>query len=185
MLTIKSESKEYTVGYYTDAGEEQTLDIMQAALADGSLTVDADGIGHMDDEAAEWWSEYIEHLVEDEQELARLRALATDEDQAEIDAILSGCWGDEWTRHHDAWIEAREKILELVGVAVDYEGGGSRTHPGMAVDYMLVVIDGAELYAERPAQDEEDASYSELREDIVEQAREAGIDPIRLVFWRD
>ena len=65
---------------------------------------------------------------------------------------------------------------------VAYQGGQSRTGTG-AVDYMLAVIDGAELYAERASDEsDENANYDDLRADILEQAEEQGIEAVCLTF---
>lgn len=67
---------------------------------------------------------------------------------------------------------------------VRYEGGESRTLPGAAVDYMLAVVDGVELYAETPATDDA-SSYDELRAEIIRQAAEVGISADQLSFYYD
>ena len=67
---------------------------------------------------------------------------------------------------------------------VRYEGGESRTQPGRAVDYMLAVVDGVELYAETPATDDA-SSYDELRAEIIRQAAEVGISADQLSFYYD
>ncbi len=67
---------------------------------------------------------------------------------------------------------------------VRYEGGESRTLPGAAVDYMLAVVDGVELYAETPATDDA-SSYDELRAEIIEQAADVGISADQLSFYYD
>lgn len=68
---------------------------------------------------------------------------------------------------------------------VDYKAGDSRMNPGTSVDYMLVVVDDVELYAEAVAQDDESATYDELKASIIEQASECGIDADTLKFWYD
>lgn len=65
---------------------------------------------------------------------------------------------------------------------VDYQGGESR-YGIEPVDYMLVKIDDIELYAEAPAQDDENANYDELKTAILEQAAEHDIPAERLKFW--
>ena len=57
--------------------------------------------------------------------------------------------------------------------------------PGTSVDYMLVKVDGIELYAEAIAQNDENANYAELKASIIEQANEHGIDTDTLIFWYD
>lgn len=65
---------------------------------------------------------------------------------------------------------------------VDYQSGESR-YGIEPVDYMLVKIDDTELYAEAPAQDDENANYDELKAAILEQAAENGIPAEWLKFW--
>ncbi len=65
---------------------------------------------------------------------------------------------------------------------VDYQGGESR-YGIEPVDYMLVMIDDIELYAEAPAQDDENANYDELKTAILEQAAEHDIPAEWLKFW--
>lgn len=73
---------------------------------------------------------------------------------------------------------------------VEYSAGQSR-HTDKAVDYMLVEIDGVELYAEREISEDEyfeeleEARYNELVNDIAYQAEQNGIDVNRLSFWYD
>lgn len=82
---------------------------------------------------------------------------------------------------------------------VDYCGGDSRTNPGTSIDYMLCTIptdygEEVELYAEmvndtwdeeRECFDDETATYDELKEAIIEQAEENGIDVNQLHFMYD
>ena len=70
---------------------------------------------------------------------------------------------------------------------VEYKSGDSRINPGASVDYMLVIVDGVELYAETvsQSQDDESATYDELKASIIEQARKHGIDADSLIFWYD
>ena len=68
---------------------------------------------------------------------------------------------------------------------VEYKAGDSRTNPGVSVDYMIVIIDDVELYAEAVSQDDESATYDELKASIIEQARKHGIDADTLIFWYD
>jgi len=68
---------------------------------------------------------------------------------------------------------------------VEYKSGDSRMSPGTSVDYMLVIVDDVELYAEAVAQDDESATYDELKASIIEQARKHGIDADILIFWYD
>src|SRR5690554_3437621 len=68
---------------------------------------------------------------------------------------------------------------------VEYASGPSR-HGDEGIDYMLVVVDSTELYAEAPPVDgDETGSYDELKAAILEQAAEKGIDPNILVFAYD
>lgn len=73
---------------------------------------------------------------------------------------------------------------------VEYGAGQSR-YTDKAVDYMLVEIDGVELYAEREISEDEyfeeleEARYNELVNDIAYQAEQNGIDVNRLSFWYD
>jgi hypothetical protein len=68
---------------------------------------------------------------------------------------------------------------------MEYKSGDSRMSPGTSVDYMLVKVDDIELYAEAIAQDDESATYDELKASIIEQARKHGIDANSLIFWYD
>lgn len=72
---------------------------------------------------------------------------------------------------------------------VEYQGGESREVPGVAVDYMLanVMVDGeeVELYAEKEAEEEETATYEDLKAMILEQAKEYGIAAESLSFYYD
>lgn len=72
---------------------------------------------------------------------------------------------------------------------VEYQGGESREIPGMAVDYMLanVMVDGeeVELYAEKEAEEDETATYEDLKAMILEQAKEYGIAAESLSFYYD
>ena len=66
---------------------------------------------------------------------------------------------------------------------VEYSGGQSRSGD-KAVDYMMVLVDGVELYAEAdPVDGLETETYDGLKESILEQAAAAGIDPNCLAFW--
>ena len=81
--------------------------------------------------------------------------------------------------------------METINIA--FEGGESRMIPGQSVDYMLAEVDGVELYAEAPIviidEDEgtvdESANYEGLKADIIEQAKDNGIDPACLRFLWD
>lgn len=78
---------------------------------------------------------------------------------------------------------------------VDYQAGESRTVPTVGVDYMIACVDvdgdQIELYAEmeNPTWDEEKeeyedetATYQELKEEILRQAKETGIPESDLDF---
>jgi len=69
-------------------------------------------------------------------------------------------------------------------VEVSYSGGESRIG-NYAVDYMLANVGDIELYAELPAQDDETATYDDLKADILKQANKAGIGDDMLVFYYD
>lgn len=75
-----------------------------------------------------------------------------------------------------------QKELAMKKYEVDYQGGESR-YGIEPVDYMLVKIDDIELYAEAPAQDDENANYDELKTAILEQAAEHDIPAEWLKFW--
>lgn len=72
---------------------------------------------------------------------------------------------------------------------VEYQGGESREIPGVAVDYMLanVMVDGeeVELYAEKEAEEDETATYEDLKAMILEQAKEYGIAAESFSFYYD
>lgn len=58
---------------------------------------------------------------------------------------------------------------------ITFEGGESWSNPGKACDYMISHIDGATLYAELPAADDEWGNYDELLAEIIDQAEEKGV----------
>lgn len=67
-------------------------------------------------------------------------------------------------------------ILDII-----FEGGESLNHPGKAADYMIVRLDNGTLYAERLVEDRWDVAddfdhYDDLLADIIEQAKEEGIE---------
>ena len=68
---------------------------------------------------------------------------------------------------------------------VQYQGGESRTEAGRAVDYMLAIVDGHELYAEAEPGSTEAATYEQLKKAILEQAVSLGISSDCLRFWYD
>ena len=72
---------------------------------------------------------------------------------------------------------------------VEYQGGEYREVTGVAVDYMLsnVMVDGdeVELYAEKEAEEDETATYEDLKAMILEQAKEYGIAAGSLSFYYD
>ena len=76
---------------------------------------------------------------------------------------------------------------------VEYQAAMGR-HIRDAVDYMQVKIDEVELYAEAvndtwddelEAYTDEAITYDDLKDAIIEQAEENGIDPKMLNFWFD
>ena len=72
---------------------------------------------------------------------------------------------------------------------VEFSGGKSRQGIN-AVNYMLVDVDGIELYAEYDVtdvpEDEVDfAGYDALKESILSQASESEINKQDLIFWLD
>lgn len=71
-------------------------------------------------------------------------------------------------------------------IDVEYNSGESRIHPGTSVDYMLVIIAGAEIYSELPSVDgDENANYEELKYDILCQIAERGYPTEPFKFWYD
>jgi len=69
---------------------------------------------------------------------------------------------------------------------VEYGGGESRYNPSQGVDYMIVEVDGIELYAETLASEtDETMTYDELKSIIIEQAKEKEISPDALNFMYD
>jgi hypothetical protein len=93
-------------------------------------------------------------------------------------------------------IDMRENLIEMLGVTEDkmekidviYLAGQPRdvhAHPG-GVDYMLVEVDGVELYVEcDPDDEDETGTYDDLKAEILLQAKEHGIDPGILKFMYD
>lgn len=80
---------------------------------------------------------------------------------------------------------------DMARFKVDYQGGESRYTSGKAVDYMIASAEDIELYAEmeNPTWDEEKeeyedetATYHELKEEILRQAKETGIPESDLDF---
>ena len=72
-------------------------------------------------------------------------------------------------------------------IKVTFDGGQGR-YADNAVNYMLADVDGVELYAELEIPDDADPDeygYNELKEEIISQAKERGIDVGRLEFWWD
>ena len=75
----------------------------------------------------------------------------------------------------------------MAKILVEYKSGQSR-YSAESVDYMLVIVDGTELYAEGPLSTEDsalDASYGLIKKAILQQADEAGIPARKLRFWFD
>ena len=67
-----------------------------------------------------------------------------------------------------------------------YMSGESRYTPNVAVDYMMVIGSDRDtiLYAERPvnSQMSEEEAYYELKQMIIEQAFDFGINPLNIDF---
>jgi len=71
-------------------------------------------------------------------------------------------------------------------IKVTYQSGESRLNPGKGIDFMIAVVDDAELYAEAdPVEDEDTGSYEGLKAEILEQAELHDIAASRLQFWFD
>lgn len=68
---------------------------------------------------------------------------------------------------------------------VDYKAGESRWNPSKSVDYMMVIADNLDIYAETESEDDEAATYDDLKTDILEQAAENGVAAESLVFCYD
>ena len=82
-------------------------------------------------------------------------------------------------------------------IDVTFAGGESREDSNLGCNYMIAKDGSTELYAEKLVPDEwydmdeipddererfDDASFVELKDEIIEQAKEYGIDPSDLVF---
>lgn len=65
--------------------------------------------------------------------------------------------------------------------------GGESGKSNEAVNYMLAVIDGVELYAEIgvPAESDEEYGYDDLKAEILRQAEKQHINSNLLTFWFD
>ena len=67
-----------------------------------------------------------------------------------------------------------------------YMSGESRYTPNVAVDYMMVIGSDRDtiLYAERPVNNQisEEETYYQLKQMIVEQAFDFGINPLNIDF---
>ena len=67
-----------------------------------------------------------------------------------------------------------------------YMSGESRYSPNVAVDYMMVIGSDRDtvLYAEKPVNNQisEDDTYYQLKQMIVEQAFDFGINPLNIDF---
>lgn len=117
--------------------------------------------------------------------------------------IMSGdeaseVWEAYWNGEYS---DAPKAVTEQFDV--EYQGGESRSVPGDAVDYMLVNVtvtdeDGfdeeVELYAEAhnptwneatETFDDDAATYGDLKDAIIAQAKQHGINPKCLHFWYD
>ena len=71
--------------------------------------------------------------------------------------------------------------LDAEEIKVRFEGGQSRNGE-TAVDYMIARVGDVELYAEQPAEDDDEPWTEDLEHEIIRQAREAGIDTRLLAF---
>ena len=72
-------------------------------------------------------------------------------------------------------------------INVEFSGGPGR-NVNAAVNYMLAEVDGIELYAEMEIPEDADMDeygYNELKDEIIAQAKENGIDVSLLKFWWD
>ena len=67
-----------------------------------------------------------------------------------------------------------------------YMSGESRYSPNVAVDYMMVIGSDRDtvLYAEKPVNNQisEEETYYQLKQMIVEQAYDFGINPLNIDF---
>ena len=67
-----------------------------------------------------------------------------------------------------------------------YMSGESRYTPNVAVDYMMVIGSDRDtvLYAEKPVNNQisEEETYYQLKQMIVEQAYDFGINPLNIDF---
>ena len=67
-----------------------------------------------------------------------------------------------------------------------YMSGESRYTPNVAVDYIMVIGSDRDtvLYAEKPVNDQisEEETYYQLKQMIVEQAYDFGINPLNIDF---
>lgn len=83
-------------------------------------------------------------------------------------------------------------------INVTFLGGESREDSDLGCNYMIARNGNTELYTEKLVPDEwydmdeipdeerekfDDASFAELKEEIIRQAKESGIDPADLKFW--
>ena len=72
-------------------------------------------------------------------------------------------------------------------INVEFSGGQGR-ETDAAVNYMLAEVDGIELYAEMEIPEDanpDEHGYDELKDEIIAQAKENGIDKSLLKFWWD
>ncbi len=72
-------------------------------------------------------------------------------------------------------------------INVEFSGGPGR-NVNAAVNYMLADVDGIELYAEMEVPENanfDEYGYDELKDEIIAQAKENGIDESLLKFWWD
>jgi len=81
-----------------------------------------------------------------------------------------------------------EKIKVEYLVKIDYAGGESRKHPGVAVDYLYVTAtlsDGEEVeyYAETTEIGTMDETYGILVDDVYEQMMDDGLELDKSEFY--
>lgn len=95
----------------------------------------------------------------------------------ELDDLWEAYWADECQ-------DAPKAIMDAP--AVQFEAGTSR-HSDAGVNFLKCEAGDMILYAETevPEGASDDYGYLALKASIEEQAKAAGLDPLRLVFWYD
>ena len=98
-------------------------------------------------------------------------------DRDQLDALWEAYWADECQ-------DAPKPIMDAP--MVQFEAGTSR-HSDAGVNYLKCEAGDTVLYAETevPEGASDDYGYLALKTSIEEQARAAGIDPLRLTYWYD